>query len=177
MGQFCWKWPSQYFHFSSNLGKLARCPIFIHIYLSQSAIYYIPCPLPSGYFLSTLSFFPCAWVESMKNWIKGNTHCLYFYNPALLRRGEVYYTTVLKKACFDSFDFFWNMQEVKEHFNVIGCTQQRGQSMIKLITEQKVYLLQFGEQSPGTLAKLNCLLLPRGVKAVPWCHGAMVPLD
>ena len=48
---------------------------------------------------------------------------------------------------------------------------------MKLITEQKVYLLQFGEQSPGTLAKLNCLLLPRGVEAVPWCHGAMVPLD
>ena len=44
--------------------------------------------------------------------------------------------------------------------------------MMKLISEQKVYLLQFGEQSPGTLAKLNCLLLPRGVKAVPWCHGA-----
>ena len=49
--------------------------------------------------------------------------------------------------------------------------------MIKLITEQKVYLLQFAEQSPGTLAKLNCLLLPRGVEAVPWCHGAVVPLD
>ena len=32
-------------------------------------------------------FFPCAWVESMNNWIKGNIHCLYFYNPALLRRG------------------------------------------------------------------------------------------
>ena len=44
--------------------------------------------------------------------------------------------------------------------------------MIKLITEQKVYLLQFAEQSPGTLAKLNCLLLPRGQKP---CLGAMVP--
>ena len=48
---------------------------------------------------------------------------------------------------------------------------------MKLIPEQTVYFLQFAEQSPGTLAKLNCLLLPRGVEAVPWCHGVMVPLD
>ena len=103
MGQFCWKWPSQYFHFSSNLGKLARCPIFIHIYLSQSAIYYIPCPLPSGYFLSTLSFFPCAWVESMNNWIKGNIHCLYFCVVEEGRRGCT--ETILKEAAM--FWFFW----------------------------------------------------------------------